>query len=75
MEADVITDMKTRKRTEGPSAADRVKNGDSSPARVDDGPTSLTSFGIMAEPPAPEKCIGDALVNKGAEAPKLIFHP
>ena len=45
-------------------------NGDSSSARVDDDPTSLTSFIVIAEPPAPEKSIGDALVDKGAEAPK-----
>ena len=56
-EADVETDYtKTRKRTKGASAADRVKNGDCSSARVDYGPTSLTSFGMKAEPPlAPEK--------------------
>ena len=41
-EADVEPDTRTRKRTEGASAADRVKNGDSYSARVDDGPTGLT---------------------------------
>ena len=45
-------------------------NGDSSSARVEGGPTSLTSFGTIAESPAREKSIGDAMVNKGAEAPK-----
>ena len=40
------------------------------PGWVDEGPTSLTSFGMIADPLAPEKCIGDALVNNGTEAPK-----
>ena len=46
-EGDVKTDKTTCKRTEGAAAADRAKhNGNSSSARrVDDGPTSLTSFG------------------------------
>ena len=76
-EADVEPDTKTRKRTEDTSAADRVKNWDSSSTRVDDGQTSLTSFGIIAEPllKAPEKYLGDALVNKGAEVPKPHLPP
>ena len=76
MEAGVDPDMKARKRTEG-AAVDRVKNGDSVSARIDDGPTCLTSFGMIAEPllKAPEKCIGDALVNKGTQAPKPQFSP
>ena len=63
--------MKTRKRTED-AAADRVKNGDIASARVDDGPTSLTSFGTISEAllMALEKFIGNAMVSKGAEAPK-----
>ena len=52
-EADVEPDTKTRKRTED-SAADRVTNGDSSSARINHGPTGLTSFGMIAEPPTPE---------------------
>ena len=78
MEADVETDKKTGKRTEGATSTDRAKHsGDSSSTRrVDNGPTSLTSFGKIAEPPlAPETCIGDALVNKGAEAPKPHLPP
>ena len=53
MEADVETDKTTRKRTEGAPAADRAKhNRDSSSAKkANDGPTSLTSFGKIAEPP------------------------
>ena len=76
MEADVTTDKKTHKRTYD-AAADRVKNGDSSSARGDNGPTSLTSFDMITEPllMAPEKCIGDALVNEGAEASKPHLPP
>ena len=63
--------MKTSKRAED-AAADRAKNGDIAPARVDDGPTSLTSFGMISEAllKALEKFIGDAPVSKGAQAPK-----
>ena len=50
-------------------------NWDSSSAKVDYGPTSLTRFGMIAEPLAPEKSIGDALVDKDAEAPKLCLSP
>ena len=77
IKVDVITDKKTPKRTED-SAADRVKNRDISPVKIDDGPMSLTSFGVIAEPllMAPEKCIGDALVDKeGAGAPKPHLPP
>ena len=44
-------------------------NEDSSSARVNGGPTSLTNFGIIAEPPALPS-VNDVLVEKGAEAPK-----
>ena len=74
-EANVEPDTRTRKRTEGASAADRVMNGDSSFARVDFVSTSLTSFGMIAEPPAPEKSIGDALVDKDAEELKPCLLP
>ena len=75
MEANKEIDTKTSKRTEGAAAEDE-KNGGISCARVADGPTSLTSFGI-AEPllMAPEKCIGEALVNEGAEGPKPHLPP
>ena len=74
MEADVTPDTKTRKRTEG-AAVDRVMSGDSSSARkVHIDPTSSTSFGMMAESPVlPLK--DDALVDKGAEAPKPCLSP
>ena len=68
-EADVKPDTKTRKRTENP-AVDRVLNRDNSSARVNDGPTSLTRFGMIAEPLALPIFGDDALVDKGAEAPK-----
>ena len=48
---------------------------DNSAARVDGGPTSLTSVDMRAEPPAPEKSIGDVLVDKGAEATKPCLSP
>ena len=70
-EADVEPDTKTRKRTESACAAD----SESSSARFDDGSTSLTSFGMIAEALAPEKFIGDVLVSKGAEASKLHLPP
>ena len=53
-EADVELDTKTRKRTKDASAVDRVKNGNNSSAKVDDGPTSLTSFSMIAKPPSLE---------------------
>ena len=74
--ADAKPGIKTRRQTEE-AAVDRVKNGDSSSSRVDDGPTSLTEFGMIAEPFSMtlEKCIGDALINEGAQAPKPHLPP
>ena len=66
MEADVAPDTKTRERTKD-VAADRVMNGDSSS-------TSAASFGIKAEP-AVLSWRDDALVVKGAEAPKPCLPP
>ena len=59
------------------SAENRVKNGDISFARrVNDDPTNLTSFGKKNEPSlAREKYIVDALVKKGAKAPKPHLPP
>ena len=74
-EAEVVTDTKTRKYTEA-APADRAKHiGDSSSAKkVDIGPTSSTSFGMKAEPPAlPLR--DDALVDKDAAAPKPFSYP
>ena len=70
----VEIDTKTRKRTND-AVADQVKNGDGSSARkVDSGPTSSIILGTKAEPPAlPLR--DDALVDKGATAPKLCVSP
>ena len=73
-EADVRPDTKTRERTES-VAADDYNYGDISSAKVEENPTSLTNFGNIAEPLAPIKCIGDALVNQGAGAPKQHLQP
>ena len=73
MEADV-TANKTRERTEGAAAAVQVKHGDSRSAkRVQAGPTSSTSFGKKAKPPAlsrrddvlvgNERCCGAKVVS------------
>ena len=72
---DAEPDTKTRKRTEGAAAADRVMhNKDSSSAKgVDDGPTSLTSGGVMAESQA-LPCRDDDLVDKDAERQKPFSH-
>ena len=68
-EVDVERDVKTRKRTEN-AATNRVVSGDSSSAKkVDNGPTSLTSFGMIAKSPT-LPCKDDARVDKGAEVPK-----
>ena len=70
MEADVRPDTKTRKRTED-AAADRAKSGDkSSSAQVDHDPMCLTSFGDDSTEPPTLPLRGDALVDKGAAAPK-----
>ena len=52
---DVEPDTKIRKRMEGTASADRAKHEDSFSARVDDDPTSLAIFGMIAESPAPEE--------------------
>ena len=75
-EANVEPDTKTRKHTED-AAADPAKHGDNiSSSRVDHDRMRLTSFGNdFTEPPAPEKSIGDALVDKkGAEGQSRVSH-
>ena len=79
-ETDVETNTKFRERTEGATAADRAKHiEDSSSARTrgDDGPTSLTNFGKIAEPPlAPKKCIlVTPWLTKALKHQSRIFHP
>ena len=54
---------------------DRVKNGNTSILRAVDGLTSLTRFGMIDDPLAPEKCIGNALVTSGAKASKPYLPP
>ena len=74
MEADVKPYTKARKRTQD-AAVDRDEHRDSSSAnRFDVGPTCSTSFGMKAKPLAlPSK--DDALVDKGAAAPKPRVSP
>ena len=67
-------DTKPRKRTEE-AAADRAKRGDSCSAKRAGGSrTSSTRLGMTAEPlTLPRR--DAALVDKGAEAPKLCLSP
>ena len=75
MEADVISDKKTRKRTED-ARTDGVVSGDKSSAQVDHYPMSLTGFGDnFTEPPVLFYCRDDALVDKGAAALKPCLSP
>ena len=69
--ADVISDKKTRKRTEGAAAAERVISGDSSSI-----PIRLTSFGDDFTGPPDLSCPkNDALVDSGAAPPKSCLSP
>ena len=69
MKADLFQDKKTRKRKEDVTTDERLE--DISFVRVYDDPISQTSFGKSAEPSeAPEKIIGDALVDGDVKAPK-----
>ena len=75
MEADVPADKKTRERTEGTATAVQAMHGDSFSAnRAEAGPTSSTSFGVKAEPPA-LPCRDDVLVENAAAVPKLCISP
>ena len=75
MEADITTDKKTRKRTEGAAAVVQAKCGNSCSARkVQTGPKISTSFDLKAEPPAfPHR--NDVMVDISAAAPKLCLSP
>ena len=76
MEADVISDSKTGKRTEGAAAADQAKRGDSySSKKIQAGPTSSTSFDMKAKPSALPCTRDDVLVDIGAAAPKQCISP
>ena len=69
--ADVTSDKKTRKRTEGAAAAERVISEGNSSAQVDTDPIHLTSFGDDSTGPPIFPCLrDDALVDNGAAAPK-----
>ena len=66
MEADVSADEKTRERTEGAATAVQAMHGDSFTAkRIRAGPTTTTSFGVKAEPPA-LPCRDDLVKNDAA---------
>ena len=71
VEADGPADNKTRERTEGAATAVQAMRGDSYTAeqKVQDGPKTSISFGMMAEPPA-LPCREDVLVEEGATSPK-----
>ena len=74
-EADVLTDSKTRKRTED-AAADRAKHGNSCSAKkVDPNPMFLTTFGDDSTKPAALPYRDDAMFDKGAAAPKPCLLP
>ena len=70
VKADVFQDKKTRVRKEGAASDERY--GDISLVRVEDS-VSQASFGDeqFAKPPALTEYNDGALVDKGAEAPKL----
>ena len=75
MEANVAAVKKTRERTEGAAAVVQAKHEDSCAAkRVQAGPTSLTSFSMKAETPAPPRR-DDVLVDIDAAAPKPCLSP
>ena len=73
-EADVPTDTKTHKRTEN-AVADQAKHANSCFAkRIDAGPPMcLTSFVDDSTEPPILSCRDDAMVDKGAAAPKLCL--
>ena len=75
MEANVTAEKKTREHTERAAAIVQAKHEDSCAAkRVQAGPTSLTSFSMKAETPAPPRR-DDVLVDIGAAAPKTCLSP
>ena len=66
MEANGQANTKTRERTEGAATAVQAMHGDScTPQKVQDGPKTLISFGVMAELPNPPYR-EDVLVEDGA---------
>ena len=69
--ADGHANTKTQERTEGATTAVQAMRGDSctSEQKVQDGPKTSISFGMMAEPPD-LPCRGHVLVEEGATSPK-----
>ena len=74
-EADVTEDKKTREHIEGAATAVQAKYGNRCSAkRIQAGPTSSTSFGTKAEPPALHRR-DDISVDIGAAASKPRLAP
>ena len=71
MEADGHANTKTRKRMEGAATAVQAMSGDSctTAQKVQDGPKTSISFGVMAEPPD-LPCREDVLVEDDATSPE-----
>ena len=71
MEADGHANTKTQECTEGAATAVQVMRGDSCTIeqKVQDGPETSISFGMMAEPPD-LPCREDVLVEEGATSPE-----
>ena len=71
MEADGPANTKTQERTESAAIAVQAMRGDSCTAeqKVQDGPKTLITFGVEAEPPD-LPCSEDVSVENGATAPK-----
>ena len=70
MEPDGQANTKTRERTEGAATAVQAMHGDSCTAqKVQDGPKTSISFGVMAEPPD-LPCKEDVLVEDSATSPE-----
>ena len=71
MEADGPVNTKPRERTEGATIAVQAMRGDrcTTEQKVQDGPKTSISFGMMAEPPD-LPCREDVLVEDGATAPE-----
>ena len=75
-EADAPTDTKTRKHTEGSTAAERVISGDNSYAEIDPDRIYLASFEDDSTGPRGHPCSrDDVLVDNGAAAPKPCLSP
>ena len=75
IEAYVIADKNIRERTEGAAAAVQAKHGDSCSAKkVQARPTSSTSVGMKAEPPALPRWVG-VLVDKALRRQSRVSHP